>query len=350
MRDRFTITVTEVTGSHHYEFHVVTKQVVHYALVAGTALIIIAFALIVFLQKNVTDLEMRKNHIFNRLSFLQEENGTLSNDIKDRIREFDDLYEKIANVEHLVGLDSNPELSLSERMETARLLIAQREQEFQEIADKVQNIEGLIGLDPREEEGTSLLERLDLANLTATQKRAMLDNIPSGFPVSLAGGGMSSGFGSRTHPTLKRPEFHTGADIRARMRTPVKATADGVVHMTGNLKNKTGYGIMVIVNHNFGFGTAYAHLHEPLVKPGDFVKKGDVIALSGNSGLSSGPHVHYEVRFLDQIVDPVPFLNWSMENYEVVFKEHRVKWPSLVNLINHRLTNLTPQSLQLAQK
>ena len=74
-----------------------------------------------------------------------------------------------------------------------------------------------------------------------------------------------------------------------------------------------------------------------MVKTGDIGKKGDVIALSGNSGRSSGPHLHYEVRYARKVLDPKYFLKWNMKSYESIFeKQRRVKWESLVSLINEQ--------------
>lgn len=92
---------------------------------------------------------------------------------------------------------------------------------------------------------------------------------------------------------------------------------------------------MVVVVHNYGFKTAYAHLNKVVISPGKAVKKGDLIAYSGNTGLSTGPHLHYEVRFINKTLPPSDYLNLNRKNMENLFKqERRVPWESLINLIS----------------
>lgn len=102
-------------------------------------------------------------------------------------------------------------------------------------------------------------------------------------------------------------EFHTGIDIGVAEGSQVRATSDGVVEYAGN--DRGGYGNVVFINHAGGFVTIYGHNSRFLVKAGQTVKAGDIIALSGTTGYSTGPHVHYEIRYQGQIVDPAPFMN-----------------------------------------
>ncbi|MBC8392058.1 MAG: M23 family metallopeptidase [Deltaproteobacteria bacterium] len=87
------------------------------------------------------------------------------------------------------------------------------------------------------------------------------------------------------------------------------------------------------------------------LKTGEFVKKGQVVALTGNSGLSCGPHLHYEVRYNGINLNPEPFVTWGLKNYETIFKkEKKVKWESLIDLVNQRLIHSIQPSLLMAQK
>ncbi|MEG3640790.1 M23 family metallopeptidase [Magnetococcus sp. PR-3] len=178
-------------------------------------------------------------------------------------------------------------------------------------------------------------------------KRYLLNRLPNGRPIYSRK--ITSGYGERVDPISSKREFHGGLDMRAPIGTTVRATADGVVEFAGNHK-RSGYGHLVIVRHDFGFRTVYAHLSKTLVKAGAFVGKGDRIALSGNSGKSSGPHLHYEVRFVHRKLDPARFVSWRAENYDTIFEERRVRWHSLVNLLNRRLSDPAQPSLHLAQK
>jgi len=121
-------------------------------------------------------------------------------------------------------------------------------------------------------------------------------SVPSGKPVS---GNISSGFGYRGR------SFHSGIDIRSNVGTPVKATANGIVSYAGW---KGGYGFTVILRHNFGFSTLYAHLSKISVGIGKRVERGDIIGYSGMTGYATGPHLHYEVRMNDKPVDPKDYL------------------------------------------
>ena len=101
-------------------------------------------------------------------------------------------------------------------------------------------------------------------------------------------------------------EFHTGIDIGVGEGTQVQATADGVIEYAGD--SGGGYGRVVFIKHAGGFTTVYAHNSRILVVPGQFVTAGTIIALSGNTGYSTGPHVHYEVRYQNQVINPAPFM------------------------------------------
>ncbi|MEF3191260.1 MAG: M23 family metallopeptidase [Campylobacterales bacterium] len=156
-------------------------------------------------------------------------------------------------------------------------------------------------------------------------KTFFLQKIPSGRPIH---GAIVSDFGMRYHPIFKRRIFHEGVDISAPVGTAVVSTADGVVRKVGW---ESGYGNIVVIDHMHGFQTLYAHLSRIKVKAGERVKKGQTVALSGNTGISTGPHLHYEVRYRGSILDPVNFITWSSGNYESIFqKEGRVSWGYLI--------------------
>jgi len=138
------------------------------------------------------------------------------------------------------------------------------------------------------------------------------DNKPSILPLKLSDEiRMTSGFGMRRHPVTKEKKMHVGIDFACKVGTEIIATADGSV---SKIQNKPGgYGKLIIIDHGNEFKTYYAQLSAFKVKLGDQVKKGQVIALSGNSGMSTGPHLHYEVKKGDQRVDPIDYI----KNYEL---------------------------------
>ncbi len=137
--------------------------------------------------------------------------------------------------------------------------------------------------------------------LLADQK-AFLAALPTRKP---AVGYFTSGFGVRKSPFGGRSKMHEGLDIANRPGTPIKAPADGVVVFCDV---KTGYGQTLIIDHGYGLETWYGHTWKFLVKKGQKVHRGDTIALLGNSGRSTGPHVHYEVRVHGTPVDPLSYI------------------------------------------
>ncbi len=129
-----------------------------------------------------------------------------------------------------------------------------------------------------------------------------LDNIPIGKP---ARGYISSYYGYRRDPFTGKRAFHSGIDIVARYGSPVRATADGVVYRVGYAR---ALGRYVKIRHKHGFMTVYGHLRKYVVKRGERVKKGDIIGYVGNTGRSTGPHVHYEIRRWGRSLNPLRFI------------------------------------------
>ncbi len=132
------------------------------------------------------------------------------------------------------------------------------------------------------------------------KKEELFACTPSICPVN--GGYISSGFGWRRRP---RPGFHKGLDLVARRGTSVRSTAAGRVVFVGW---DGGYGNKVKVDHGHGFKTVYAHLDRIKVRWGEFVKKGQVVGTLGNTGFSTGPHLHYEVHHQGKRVDPIKYI------------------------------------------
>lgn len=125
----------------------------------------------------------------------------------------------------------------------------------------------------------------------------------------------AGGFGKRMHPVLGFFRKHEGMDIINDVGTPIYAAGDGTVEFGG--RSGGGYGIVVVINHGFGYQTLYAHLSKVLVRSGAKVKRGDLIAKSGRSGLVSGPHLHYEVHYKGVKQNPIDYFldNLSVSEY-----------------------------------
>jgi murein DD-endopeptidase MepM/ murein hydrolase activator NlpD len=140
-------------------------------------------------------------------------------------------------------------------------------------------------------------EKEELYEYLGNQKN-MLACTPSIWPTT---GWLSSGFGNRISPFTDEIEFHKGIDISTRMNTPIVAPADGLVSATGK---DYAIGNWVTISHGYGLKTRYGHLAKILVKKGEYVKRGQEICLVGNTGRSTGPHLHYEVYLNGVPVNP----------------------------------------------
>jgi len=144
-------------------------------------------------------------------------------------------------------------------------------------------------------------DKAELYEFLKNQKM-LLASTPSIWPTR---GWISSGFGDRTSPFTGEKEFHRGIDIATRKGAPIIAPADGIV---SSVVWDHGYGKVLTVKHGYGLVTKYAHLKKSLVKKGQRVKRGETIAMVGNSGRSTGPHLHYEVHLNRVAVNPLRYI------------------------------------------
>jgi murein DD-endopeptidase MepM/ murein hydrolase activator NlpD len=236
--------------------------------------------------------------------------------------------------------------ALVEELDELRGRVAQLQDELDDLAVKDSELRVLAGLDPIEDEvravgvggpGSPVLEdhalyELDAElgkeafatayDLRALERRArllreslmeagdslqahrdLLESTPSILPTS---GMLTSGFSSaRPHPIHNRAMPHHGVDISARRGTPIMAAAKGRVTFAGR---KPGYGLMVELDHGYGYSTLYGHAAELLVRVGEEVQRGDVIAKVGSTGIATSPHLHYEVHVGGRAVNPMNYV------------------------------------------
>lgn len=291
MKNRFTITITDIYGSKHYLLHQIIKKVVLYFTLFVVLLIVLGSFFISFLMYEVDAVQSKKEIIQHEYAKLKKNNTKLEKQISIKTKEYEEIKDKVSDIEELIGLTP----------------------------------------DTTEEIGV----RLENINLSKIQEQSLLNSIPSGYvlPNMI----VTAKFGWRIHPILKRKEFHKGIDLKAKRKTPIAAPANGVVEFAGFHKS-SGYGYLVILDHNFGFKTKYGHLSKKMVvKAGQFVKKGEIIGYTGSSGLSTGPHLHYEIRFISRPLNPINFLKWNKDNFKEIFKkEKRVPWESLISMSNNQ--------------
>jgi len=157
--------------------------------------------------------------------------------------------------------------------------------------------------------------------IAAVEKEKMLASIPTIMPVSREQIRITSLFGWRRNPFNRNVRsFHSGVDFAGKPGTPIYATGDGVVVDNGRM---SGYGIVVVVNHGYGYKTLYGHLSKATVKNGEQVKRGQVIGKLGRTGSATGPHLHYEVIKNGKKVNPMNYItsNLTREEYNNILKQ-----------------------------
>lgn len=141
-------------------------------------------------------------------------------------------------------------------------------------------------------------------------QRELFRAMPNCWPCI---GRVTSQFGFRIHPIYGEEEFHNGLDIANVVNTPIYATAYGTVQLADW---QAGYGRLIIIDHGRGYKTYYGHLRQFMVKSGDKVKRGQLIGLMGDTGSSTGTHVHYEITLNDHDVNPAHYLKQSLDKQD----------------------------------
>lgn len=244
---------------------------------------------IVLLQENEIKSQRSQIQSFaDKIESLKTEVVNLSK-FEDQVRLIADI-KQTSGSSGLIGIGGIPDEKLDLDLpleEKHNSLIRQMHSQVEQITHAAKN---------QELDFTNLLDKLE-------QKRNLLASTPSVKPVD--GGWVTSRFGYRTSPFTGRREFHSGLDIANRQGTKIVATANGKISFAGK---KRYIGNLIIIDHGYGRVTKYGHLKKILVKRGQKVKRGDVIGLLGNSGRSTGPHVHYEVRINGAPVNPIKYI------------------------------------------
>jgi len=238
----------------------------------------------------------------SKLSLFADRISHLEDEIV-RNREFDSKVRVVANLEppppYSLGVGGPTPKDIREEM------ILQRDQ-----AGLIKQMkEDLERLSMEAEVGQASLQRLEGL---LEGRREQLACTPSILPTR---GWLTSGFGYRISPFAGTIQMHEGIDISNAIGTPIVAPADGLVVKVGR---EYGYGKVLVINHGYGMVTHYGHLHKADVKIGQKVKRGDLIAEIGNTGRSTGPHLHYEVRANNVPVDPRKYILFGYPESSVI--------------------------------
>ena len=160
---------------------------------------------------------------------------------------------------------------------------------------------------------------LDELQILSKDKEKFSTAIPAIWPIDRSKMRNKIGaFGYRVHPVYRQWRFHSGVDMPGRIGDPIYATGDGVVESVDRSRARYGYGTQILINHGYGYKTRYAHLNKLLVEKGDTITRGQLIAEMGNTGVSTSPHLHYEVIYNRAHVNPINYFdqNMSAEAYK----------------------------------
>lgn len=332
MKTRIIVSITRISGSRHFDLHRTAFHV-------GLLLLIGTLVTLPLLGVGVGYLQYSRSLMGKAMAAQGEEMDRHMALSRSYQEELSRIREALDDMERVTNDNGPPEASASGRLLKASAYLEMREREFLTLRDRIDRVEAV--LKTKSGEDLSLHQKLAAAAENAAIKHQLLTGIPNGYPVPFKG--VTSGFGRRMHPITGSVEKHGGIDLRARMGTPVLITADGVVEYAGEHK-KSGLGILLVVRHQYGFSSVYGHLKNILVRPGQVVRKGQQVARSGNSGLSNGPHLHYEVQYICGRLDPQPFMSWEMANFDSLMgKVTKVDWSSIMKLVAFRIQAFPPE-------
>jgi murein DD-endopeptidase MepM/ murein hydrolase activator NlpD len=256
-----------------------------------------------------SEAESQYNVVFNRIQFLE-------NKVKDLQSNHDAMIAgirattggKIKEIENVIARTGVNPQPLQRAAEAKQIQIEQRREKYGRTEAVDSKIEGGQG-GPYMPLPASVLKEKDTELYFNLRKLVMLNDVvesmPLGSPMSTSNYKRTSGYGTRVDPFRGTLSFHAGIDLAGPAGAKILAANDGRVEFAGW---KTAYGNVVDVKHEYGFVTRYGHLKQILVRNGQFVKKGQAIAVQGSTGRSTGDHLHYEVRYNNQPINPANFM------------------------------------------
>lgn len=291
-KDKLHVLITGEKGQGHS--FAVCRQTAYRSIIAiacvSVLLFICSIAGITFLSKSIS---------------LSSKNSVLEEQLTETMTALDNAQAtRFTLIERYEGTIARLEAEREELLEGSINRLNEKSRVIEKVMDHI-GVEVKIEEDPGHSGGPfiSFDEQYgDKLIIKADQYLEVLNRIPLGRPVP---GKISSKFGRRTDPMKKKKAFHTGIDFRGHTGDKVRATADAIVKTSTSNKVLGKY---IILSHENGYETIFAHLHSRLVKKGEPVKRGEVIGLIGNTGRSTGSHLHYGVRYNKKSIDPTKYL------------------------------------------
>jgi len=300
MKNRLIVTLSDIHGSKQYSVHEIMKKIAPITLLILILIGVGSSIYVNVLTFKLTKIKQISTEYQARNADLNMQQKALIALIEENSEKYTSIKSKLTEVEDMIGIGPDINASFHARLEEERTKATE-----------------------------GLREKLHETELSSIQKILLSNVIPNGKPLSYKR--ISSPFGYRTHPTKKNHSFHPALDLTAKHGTPIYAPASGVVVYA---KRKGAYGNFLLLAHSFGFKTAYGHLSRFAVKIGDYVAKGDVIAYVGSTGRSTGPHLHYEIRYLTKWLDPSKFMHLDLDNINNTSATiSSVNWDSILKQI-----------------
>lgn len=278
------------------------------AIVTGLVIVAIAFRFLDSPKEKLLKLQLER---------VQEQNKVYT----DRVVEIDERLkqlEKRDNEVYRTIFEANPipDSARAKQIEQKKELQILARMDNQQIAEGLLNtLNTLFNRVVHQEKSYKEIEGM------VRNKEKLLASTPAIQPISNKDlNRLSSGFSYRIDPIYKTVKFHAGLDFSAPQGTPIYATAQGVVRIANNLGN--GYGNHVVIAHGYQYSTLYGHMYRIKVRVGQSVKRGEVIGYVGNTGKSTGPHLHYEVLKGKRHLDPIYFFynDLTPEQYQQILK------------------------------
>lgn len=276
--------------------------------VAGFAFTQLAYRY--FPSANEQRLIRENDRLQEKFSVVQQELQQLSRQLREIEKRDNDVYRSIFEAS---PIPDSARSKMLEKQQEDRLIASLSDDELnRSIASQIKNLRSRL---------TAQNASLSSIEGMVKNKEALLAATPAIQPINNKDlNRLASGFGYRIDPIYKTTKFHAGLDFAAPQGTPVYATADGTVKLSGNTGD--GYGNHIIINHGYGYETLYGHLFRIKARAGQRVKRGEVIGWVGSTGKSTGPHLHYEVHKNGRPLDPIYFFynDLSPEQFDRMLK------------------------------
>jgi len=285
MQDRLVISIADERGMRQFCVPKGMAKIIAIGAIVAVLVLSLSVLAMIFLMQQINDVIIQKNNAITSYHSVYQHNIMLQNAINLKSSELNVVNEKINKLERVINLKST-------------------------------------GLKNQS------TQSVDLTSLSEKQKQFLLSLVPNGNPLENFEEMVS--VSQRVHPLRKIIGYDGGMDYVVSHKTPVYATADGVVMLVQH-NGKTGLGNLIKLTHSFGFFSMYAHLDSVVVKKGDIVQKGQLIGYSGDSGRSDGNRLYYEISFLDNMLNPLHYTEWNLDNFNAIFnQEDSIDWQNLV--------------------